>query len=518
MKIASSELFDLIKSLNKEEKKRIRKELFSDNPDKKTLLLYDIIEKQKNFNDEAIQKKAGNPKWYPQLKKYLLEQLTEKISNVDTDKQSYTYVLRSIILAEKLYAKGLMSLAQKKLMQAATLCKTNGWNEYIPIINSRLSNIVGYRNEQRKNYSFYTESFRALNQSYLEKKYSILFRCLEFSNDLDEPRQFINELRINEYLSDEKQLTTLQQKLHYYQFFASYYKRVELDHIRSFYYCKKYIEVILESNLEAEKRGEGSEEQRARRLRNNVVGLLNLIIAAVNANLLSEADELYNTFVILKSKVDKLNNAELVLFHAENSLMLFFLISAANNTRRGHEALDFDPHVRQFYLSEKKFSQETIVICYEQIAFYFFMKTKWSDCNVLVNKIINDNELYKTYPDTYSNMLLLRLFLNFETGDVDVLDYNLKKAGRYFEKRYPALAYEKLILSFLDEIVTGGQTERISLMKKYKEKFERLMLSDKIFALTYLSDRMFVDFGSWLESKIESRPLVEILRKKALLE
>ncbi|MBI2268808.1 MAG: hypothetical protein HYU69_00460 [Bacteroidetes bacterium] len=514
MKTNSSELFDTIKSLSTQEKKRIRKEMSQNNKDKKTLLLYDLIDKQKKFDDAAIQKKLGHPKWYPQLKKYLLERLTDKIFSGNPDKKNYTYVLRLITIAEQFYAKGLFKQSQKKFEQAADTCKKNDWLEYIPIINARLSNIIGTKHEQRKNYIFYTEAYQALNQSYLEKKYSLLFRCLEFSNKTMQSKQLINNLNINECLSDETRLTTLLQKLHYYQFLASYYKNIEINHSQSYFYCKKYLDVVVKKNQEDENKNAASESQKTSRERNNIVGLLNVIVAAINANLFEDLNALYLSFLDLKNKFNIKDDHSLALLFEESRLILYLLISTSNITRRGLEHPDFDFYLRQFYHNENKLPRPTSTSCNELIAFTFFMKKKWADCTASINKIVNDNEIYKIYSETYANILLLRLFVNYETGDLDILDFNLKKTERYFGKRYWALPYENLILSFFNEITINGQAAHFNILKKYKSHLDHLLLTDRSFAATYLAERIFIDFGCWLDSRITNKPLRDVLKEK----
>lgn len=514
MKTNSSELFDTIKALSTQEKKRIRKEMSHNKKDKKTLQLYDLIDKQKKFNDAVIQKKLGHPKWYPQLKKYLLEYITDKIYSGNSDKKSYTHVLKLITVAEQFYSKGLLDQSQKKFKQAVDMCTKNNWLEYIPIINAKLSNIIGNKHEQRKNYTFYTEAYEALNQSYLEKKYSLLFRCVEFSNNTTLSKQFLNNLNINECLSDETRLTTLLQKLHYYQFLASYYKNIEINHTQSYFFCKKYLDIVVKKNQEDENKNVTSDEQRHIRQRNNIVGLLNVIIAGINANLLEDLNELYQSFLDLENKFNIKDEPSLApLFH-ESRLILYLLISTANITRRGLEFKDFQVHLSQFYAYENSLPHQTSAYSNELITFTFFVKKKWADCNASINKILNNNEIYKVYPETYANILLLRLFVNYETGDLDILDFNLKKAERYFGKRYSALPYENLILSLFNEITTSDQAAHINIIKKYKTNLDHLLLTNKSFAETYLAERIFIDLNCWLNSRIINKPLIEVLKEK----
>lgn len=517
MKVNSSELFDLIKSLNAGEKKRIRNTLFRSEVDKKTLRLYDIINNQKKFDDNFVRKKLGNPKWFPQLKKYLIECLIDEIYSHNPDKEKYTYVLKLIIVAERFLEKNLVSHAEKKLQQAATIAKKNNWIEFIPIINTRLSNIIGDRLEQKKNYTFYAEAYNSLNQSYLEKKYSLLFRCIEFAHDTNSAQQFATTFSINECLADENKFTTLLQKLHYYQFLASYYKIIAYDYDKSYFYCKKYLEIVLEKNKEEEKNiSADNEEWQMRRVKNNMVGLINVIIAAVNASKLKELDDLFASFVELEKKNKYRLTEEIKKLFKESELVLYFLISCAKITREGVESINFNSYIERLHRSEKNINTYILTSCNELIALYFFMKTEWSNCAVFINKIVNDTESYKVYPELYARTLLIQLFLNFETNDLDVMEFNLKKTERYFEKRYKATEYEKLILLFFNELIVSDRKAVIPVMKKYRQKLEHLLTANMELSKIHLVEKLFIDFGCWIDSKIYHTSLQKIVRENCM--
>ncbi|MBI2271838.1 MAG: hypothetical protein HYU69_15965 [Bacteroidetes bacterium] len=516
MKTKRSELFDLIKSLNRQEKKRVRKELSSNRADKTLLMLYDIIDKQKVFDDALVQKKSGYPKWYPQLKKYLFEKISDKVFGGYYDKKQYTYVLKLIIMAEQYKTKGIIRQTQKMLEQASAICRDNEWFEYLPIINTKLNNFLDDNYLHRANHSFYPKAYKELNQSYLEKKYTILFRCIEFSNNSVESAMVINDIIIDECLSDEKYLTSYRQKLDYYLFLASYYKNIALNYPQCYFHCKKYLEVSLEFQSKKIRKEHDSDRQKYLRGMSIITGSFNVIISAINANYLEDLDEQFHSLIQLEEKFKvKKKYTTNKLFFIETLQLAYFQITTAKITRRGFESSDFNSYLKRYYLLENKLSPRISTICNELIALCFFMKEKWNDCSSMTNKILNDSELYKNYPETYANILLLTLFVNYEKGDLDILDYNLRKAERYFENHYSALGYEKMILLFFNEIVLNHYTNSKVVMKKYKNKLHHLLLNDRQFSLTYLTERAFIDFESWLESEIRDRPFIDVIKEKA---
>ncbi|MBI2271443.1 MAG: hypothetical protein HYU69_13955 [Bacteroidetes bacterium] len=138
-----------------------------------------------------------------------------------------------------------------------------------------------------------------------------------------------------------------------------------------------------------------------------------------------------------------------------------------------------------------------------------------NQCIRVINKILNDDEVYKSFSATYGNIVLLLLFVNYETDDIYGLDYNLKKAERYFEKHYSAVGYEKMVVSFFREMVLANFSDKKNMVKKYKNKFSHLLSNDKEFALAYKTTGIFIDFECWLDSQIIGRPFLEVLKEKA---
>ncbi|MCC6691010.1 MAG: hypothetical protein IT235_05710, partial [Bacteroidia bacterium] len=128
----------------------------------------------------------------------------------------------------------------------------------------------------------------------------------------------------------------------------------------------------------------------------------------------------------------------------------------------------------------------------------------------------NDVESYKVYPELYARTLLIQLFLNFETNDLDVMEFNLKKTERYFGKRYKATEYEKLILLFFNELIVSDRKAVIPVMKKYRQKLEHLLAANVELSKIYLVEKLLIDFGCWIDSKIYKTPLQKIVRENCM--
>src|SRR3954469_24850132 len=88
-RVKSKNLFDLIKSLNKNEKRYFKLMMSpSDHENRKVLLLFDHINKQENFDEDEILKKEPslNPAQLSNLKAYLYDKILQSIRQFNAPK------------------------------------------------------------------------------------------------------------------------------------------------------------------------------------------------------------------------------------------------------------------------------------------------------------------------------------------------------------------------------------------------------------------------------------------------
>ena len=128
-----------------------------------------------------------------------------------------------------------------------------------------------------------------------------------------------------------------------------------------------------------------------------------------------------------------------------------------------------------------------------------------------INIWLNDQQ-NQANPGQYSSMRVLQLIIHLDKGNVDLLPYLLKSLYRYLMQRKQLYEAEKIFLRFIRTIFNSKKT-----MRGQQEDFRSL----KEELQTVCDDPMeanFLDvfnFISWLESKIENRPFVEILMEKS---
>jgi hypothetical protein len=104
------------------------------------------------------------------------------------------------------------------------------------------------------------------------------------------------------------------------------------------------------------------------------------------------------------------------------------------------------------------------------------------------------------------------LIAHYELGNAQLVEYQVKSVYRFLAKMEDTGLVQKEIFRFL---------RRIPRMREAEVRVEFIYLKEKLLKLE--SDPyerrpfLYLDIISWLESKIEDRPVQEIIRGKYLL-
>lgn len=118
---ASDELFQLIKSLSPSEKRYFKLQASFYGSEKKYLLLFDAIDAQAQYDEDALREQFKGEKFIRQLnvaKRYLYEQILKSLRINHTDASARAQILELMRNVEILYEKGLKGQALKMYEKA----------------------------------------------------------------------------------------------------------------------------------------------------------------------------------------------------------------------------------------------------------------------------------------------------------------------------------------------------------------------------------------------------------------
>lgn len=113
--------------------------------------------------------------------------------------------------------------------------------------------------------------------------------------------------------------------------------------------------------------------------------------------------------------------------------------------------------------------------------------------------------------DIHGFSRILSLICHYELGHRDILDYYVRSTYRFLLKRENLQQYHKYILNFLKHMSNNiSNTNMLSEFEKLRQQL--LPLESNPY-----EKRAFIYFDiiSWLECKIQSRPVQELIQEKA---
>ena len=174
--VKSEQLFNLIKALSKGEKRffKLYVSRLGNVNDKKFIILFDAIEKQKKYDEEKIlnREKDLNPKQLPNLKTHLYFQLLKSLRLSNSNNLRSIKMMDLIDYARLLYSKCLYKECVKMLDKAKKAAIINDQSifllEILEIEKMVLSKTVDAGNEERVSHLIdatikVTESIKNIN-------------------------------------------------------------------------------------------------------------------------------------------------------------------------------------------------------------------------------------------------------------------------------------------------------------------------------------------------------------------
>jgi len=503
----TSQLFKLVKSLNKAEKRHFKiyaKRNFS----KKTLKfvqLFDIIDKMEEYNEQPITQKIPglSSSVFSNLKAHLYEQLLISLrllnhtnSHIRTAELiSFAYVL----LQKGLYMQSLTQLARAKkiaeqnqqdmlLLEIVEFEKRIESRRITRSYKQRADNLTSSSKELRESlhgdsewsdfalmlYDFYLKAGHIKNEKEYEKVKAFFYA--------KKPKE---RLRLSFYGSISRQKSYV---WYYYitQEFAMCYKHA-LKWINKFEEAPHFKQFDPELYMK---------------------GLHNALSVLYYSNSLKRFRKLYNTLsLFIEQNKDNFSidvSTQALIIQETAHLNLFFLEGR------------FTAGAKEAKLIEERFNSlqgnvdkhRTMVFRYK-IACLMFGSGNYEESISYINKIINEPITSSLREDVQGFARILNLLVHFELGNDELLISQIRSTYRFLLKLEDLQKVQKEVLWFLKRLTNTDRSNLKPHFIKLKKRLE-LIAKDKYELRPFL----YLDLISWLESKIENERLEDIIRRK----
>ncbi len=505
----SEQLFNLIKALSKGEKRffKLYVSRLGDTSGKKFVILFDAIEKQKDYNEEKILKKekALLPKQLPNLKTHLYFQLLKSLKLCNSNSLRSIKTMELIDYARLLYSKCLYKECVKMIDKAKKMAVSNDQSvfllEILEIEKLVISKTLDAGNEERVNQIInetvkVTESIKNINifsnlsiklDSYYNKSGFVRNRY-----DLDKVTRFFNA-GLPKYNIKE---LSFQEKLYLYKSYVSFYFFIR-DFKEGYIYANKWVNLF-------------EEQPEMKPLKPEMyIKALNSLLAVQNKLYkYNEFTETLKRLVAIKreKKIVLTENLNLNLFKAIyiHEMNRHFMLGEFKSGTRIVAALENE--LNKFVT---KLDKHSILLIYYKIACLYFGSGNYRTALTWLNKITNEREI-ALREDLHSFARILSLISHFELGNDDLVESYIRSTYRYFIKKGDLSLYQKYILDFLKGLLIVNEVKNVQkrfiLLKSQMESLQKNKFEKRAF--------LYFDIISWLESKIAHRPVQTLIREK----
>ena len=508
---SSNDLFILIKSLDKAEKRYFQLASSVHKGEKDYLKLFNAIEAQEIYDEQQIKIQLKGEALLgrlPVLKNYLYALIIKTLGNFHTNSSPEFIVNDQIKYIEILLRKDQYQQAFKILKKAKKAAYKYELFHYLIsllFVEERLNSVAGYsrQNEKgilktKKEQEAILEIYKNFNDyKYLVTSISNIHHRHSSMQNKTSVREMQNIMQ-SPLLKGERNALSIGARFAYCHIWRSYYGFME-QWEKSYLYAKKAVE-LMRSNKEV----------RSINFQRYLVFLFNLGVVTQKLKRFGEArailDELRSFY--RDPVFTEVPRARLFTLLVEQEIG--FVIKSGN-VQKG-PAL-----VREIEIDFKKLKDKLPLvgqcnILYDVAQLYFY-NGNFKLALAWVNRILNDSS-YKQFQYLYSNANVLNLLLHFELKDFDLLPYAANTTYRVLSKREGAFKFEKAILHFLKKFPEGPMRRSSDLTPEFiklKSAIEKITIDPG----EKKALENFFDIISWLKSKIENRSFAEIVREKA---
>ncbi len=505
----SDKLYNLIKSMKPSEKRYFKLWVKADkggtNP--KFLQLFDQIEGQNQYDEALIEKGASylTKGQLPNLKASLYTKILTSLKyyNITSSPDMQTRELvdhaqllfdrslyqqcddllnKALVMAQKTanLELQLVILKWKKNVISQTvgrgnMDRANTIIDQVRIVNNRINNINTFTNLQLQ-----------LNARYLKSGF---IRNEEEYNSIRD----IFDSNLPDIKEEE---LSLAEKSNLYSLYIDFYFYIQ-DFMSGYNYAKKWVNLFANKAL--------------------IYANLETYIKALNSLMIAQArisayDEFKKSTRILRN----LRNLPAIQINENISLKLFKytyvhkfngLFMIGDFSHGVHLMEKIKPRIDEYIL---RLDGHSRLIMYYKIACLYIGDSNYAEALGWLNRIINTEQSLMR-EDIHGFSRILSLICHYELGHTDIIDYHVRSTYRFLMKRENLQQYHKYILNFLKHLSDNiSEAEMLAEFKKLRHQLIPLETNP-------YEKRAFIYFDiiSWLEGKIQNRPVQDIIKEKA---
>lgn len=508
----SNELFNLIKSLTKSEKRFFKLHSSLQDGEKNYLKIFDAIDKQSEYDEADIKGQFEGEvfiKHFPSEKNHLYKLILKSLRAYHSENSISSILKQEIKNIEILYNKALFNECNKFLMRAKKQAIAHEKFYFLFELISWEKMLLEEAFEDGK----FTKDLDTLimeEQEVIEKlrnlaayhvlysKINYVFRSGGFARD-EESRKLITEIASHPLIVGKNTaLSNRAATICYYT--QGFCNLANGNHDVAF---EKFWKVrsILDNNPNLKK----DLSKRYTRTLANIIGTL------IDKRDFKEASKVISDMRSLPGNSG---------FDSIDIEMNIFKTTSVSELRILHRLGDFNKGIKlvesvipQIEAYEQKLHKEQELSFFYHIAYTYFGAGRYKEALSWLNKVLNDNE-NTLRQDVYSYARLFNLVIHYELGNYDLLEYITKSTQRYLSKRQRDFELELKVIETIRKLIRiNNPVDQKDLLSKLRHAItNKVMKPEDEIVLRYFN------FIQWIDAKVEGKPLPEIIKKQNLVK
>ncbi|HEU4718907.1 MAG TPA: hypothetical protein VFU15_13780 [Bacteroidia bacterium] len=502
---ASDDLFRLVKSLHRSEKRYFR--IFSKRhvigDGNNYVRLFDAIDRQAEYNEKELLEKLPflRPRLMADQKNHLYWQVLRSLVVFSSGNSIGSQLRFRLSSFDFLYAKGLYVQCGKVIAKTKSLAIH--YEKHLVVLEclereKKLElQLFNLKSSPKKIARINAEREAAIAKYTLENAYGRLSEEMFFiMSEEMAVRSEKNKKRSRAILNDpllQKAPAggTLHSLFNYHRTLSLYcYSHSDF---RGFYFHCRAIVKLMDANRDV----------LAESPKNYIVAIQNLLIAQKNLRLYAA---LFRTLRKLKLFEAGSESLRAQVFAITHDIELTIYIDTGQFEKGALLADAITRGLDQYrnYLS----SRYGLLFCFN-VAYNLIGCEKFRAALNWLNKVINFPGAQSAMPDIFQTANIISLIAHYELGHSDLLDYRISAMTKTFRKKHALYELESLVLSILSRAVVAPPEKRKRLFAELAKKLARLHRDPE-------KRRAFssFDFLTWAKSKASEKTMSEVIRSR----
>lgn len=442
----SDELFNLIKSLSKSEKRFFKLNSSLQRGDKNYVRIFDIIEKQENYDEAAIKSDFKGERFikhFPSEKNHLFKTILKSLRAYYSDGSVDAVLIRELQNIDILFQKALFKECAKSIKRAKRLANQNEKFFFGLELIKKEKKVIEENKASRSDQTFnklLEEEIQINERIHNLSAYHLLYSEISHVLRTDrlvrgkELRSKLLAISHNDLLKSKNKAQSERALFYFYLISAFTFDLLNQPEEAIRHYKSALVTLSGWKEWQTEVLGDY--------LKIHERLLVSYLILDRDKEAESVVDEITR---FIENQLIPTANAEIKLERTQvlNFMHLYY------HQNKHEEAIEKAQELQQF-LDESglKWGKTHLVLAKFRLATIYFKTGLYGKALFWNNQLLNDNE-NNVRQDVYQLARILNLLIHLELKNYDLLDYLLKSTSRFLEKRKSLFTLESLMISFV---------------------------------------------------------------------